>query len=42
MAARHLSSDDAHAHELIRKTALGLRNRATDIIERTQAAWRVI
>ena len=46
MAAKHLSSDDARARELIRNTVLGSLNRATDTIERTQAAgsagWRVI
>ena len=46
MAAKHLSSDDARARELIHKTVLGSLNRATDTIERTQAggsaAWRVI
>jgi hypothetical protein len=46
MAARHISSDDARARELIHKTVLGSLNRATDTIERTQAAgsaaWRVI
>jgi hypothetical protein len=45
-AAKHLSSDDARARELIRNTELGSLNRATDTIERTQAggsaAWRVI
>lgn len=46
MAAKHPSSDDARARELIHKTVLGSLNRATDTIERTQAAgsaaWRVI
>ena len=46
MAARGLSSDDARARELIHKTVLGSLNRATETIERTQAArsaaWRVI
>jgi hypothetical protein len=46
MAAKHLSSEDARARELIRNTVLGSLNRATDTIERTQvggsAAWRVI
>ena len=46
MAARHLSSDDALARELIHKTVLGSLNRATETIERTQAvgsaAWRVV
>lgn len=46
MAVKHLSSDDARARELIRNTVLGSLNRATDTIERTQAAgsaaWRVI
>jgi hypothetical protein len=46
MAARHLSSDDARARELIHKTVLGSLNRATETIERTQAAgsaaWRGI
>ncbi|HEY5305718.1 MAG TPA: hypothetical protein VIJ52_03495, partial [Pseudolabrys sp.] len=45
MAARGLSSDDARARELIHKTVLGSLNRATETIERTQAAgsaaWRV-
>jgi hypothetical protein len=46
MAAKHLSSDDARARELIHKTVLGSLNRAAETIERTQAAgsaaWRVI
>ena len=46
MAAKHLTSEDARARELIRNTVLGSLNRATDTIERTQvggsAAWRVI
>jgi hypothetical protein len=46
MAAKHLSSEDVRARELIRNTVLGSLNRATDTIERTQAggsaAWRVI
>jgi hypothetical protein len=46
MAAKHLSSDDVRARELIHKTVLGSLNRATDTIERRQAAgsatWRVI
>jgi hypothetical protein len=46
MAARHLSSGEAGARELIHKTVLASLNRATDTIERTQAggsaAWRVI
>ena len=46
MAAKHLSSEDARARELIHKTVLGSLNRATDTIKRTQAggsaAWRVI
>ena len=44
--AKHLSSDDARARELIHKTVLGSLNRATETIARTQAAgsaaWRVI
>jgi hypothetical protein len=46
MAAKTLPADDARACELIHKTVLGSLNRATDTIERTQAAgcaaWRVI
>jgi hypothetical protein len=46
MAAKRLSADDSRARELIHKTVLGSLNRATDTIERTQAAgsaaWRVI
>jgi hypothetical protein len=46
MAAKHLSSDDTRARELIQKTVLGSLNQATETIERTQAAgsaaWRVI
>ena len=46
MAARHITSDDARARELIHKTVLGSLNRATETIARTQgagsAAWRVI
>jgi hypothetical protein len=46
MVARHISSGDARARELIHKTVLGSLNRATDTIGRTQvggsAAWRVI
>src|SRR5271166_1940396 len=46
MAASHLPSDDARVRELIHKTVLGSLNRATDTIERAQAAgsvaWRVI
>ena len=46
MAAKHLSSDDARARELIHNTVLGSLNRATETIERTQAAgsaaWRVV
>ena len=46
MAAKHLSSDDARARELIRNTVLGSLNRGTETIARTQAAgsaaWRVI
>jgi hypothetical protein len=46
MAARHLSSEDARARELIHKTVLGSLNRATDTIVRSQAGgsavWRVI
>ena len=46
MVTRHISSGDARARELIHKTVLGSLNRATDTIERTQAAgsaaWRVI
>ena len=46
MVARHLSSEDVRARELIHKTVLGSLNRATETIERTQAAgsaaWRVV
>ena len=46
MAASHLPSDDPRVRELIQKTVLGSLNRATETIERTQAAgsmaWRVI
>lgn len=46
MASKDISSDAARARELIHKTVLGSLNRATDTIERTQAAgsaaWRVI
>jgi hypothetical protein len=46
MAAKTLPADDSRARELIHKTVLGSLNRATDTIERTQAAgsaaWRVI
>jgi hypothetical protein len=46
MAAKHLSSDDTRARELIQKTVLGSLNQASETIERTQAAgsaaWRGI
>ena len=46
MAAKKLPDDDARARELIHKTVLGSLNRATDTIERVEAAgsmaWRVI
>jgi hypothetical protein len=46
MAASHLPSEDPRVRELIQKTVLGSLNRATETIERTQAAgsmaWRVI
>ena len=46
MAAKKLPEDDARARELIQKTVLGSLNRATDTIERVEAAgsmaWRVI
>ena len=46
MAAKTMPAEDSRARELIHKTVLGSLNRATDTIERTQAAgsaaWRVI
>jgi hypothetical protein len=46
MAAKKLPDDDARTRELIHKTVLGSLNRATDTIERVEAAgsvaWRVI
>ena len=46
MAAKKLPDDDARTRELIQKTVLGSLNRATDTIERVEAAgsvaWRVI
>ena len=46
MAAKKLPEDDARTRELIQKTVLGSLNRATDTIERVEAAgsmaWRVI
>jgi hypothetical protein len=46
MTAKTLPAGDSRARELIHKTVLGSLNRATDTIERTQAAgsvaWRVI
>ena len=46
MAAKKLPNDDARTRELIQKTVLGSLNRATDTIERVEAAgsvaWRVI
>ena len=46
MATKSLSVNDARVRELIYKTVLGSLNRATDTIERTQAAasaaWQVI
>ena len=46
MAAKKLPDDDARARKLIHKTVLGSLNRATDTIERVEAAgsvaWRVI
>ncbi|HEY8071151.1 MAG TPA: hypothetical protein VIE47_04185 [Methylocystis sp.] len=46
MAAKKLPDDDARTCELIHKTVLGSLNRATDTIERVEAAgsvaWRVI
>jgi hypothetical protein len=46
MAAKKLRDDDARTRELIHKTALGSLNRATNTIERVEAAgsvsWRVI
>ena len=46
MAAKKMSDDDARTRELIHKTVLGSLNRATDTIERVEAAgsvaWQVI
>ena len=46
MAAKKLPDGDARTRELIHKTVLGSLNRATDTIERVEAAgsvaWRVI
>jgi hypothetical protein len=46
MTAKKLPDDDARTRELIHKTVLGSLNRATDTIERVEAAgsmaWRVI
>jgi len=46
MAAKKLPDDDARTRELIHKTVLGSLNRATDTIERVDAAgnlaWQVI
>ncbi len=46
MAEKKLPDDDTRARELIHKTVLGSLNRATDTIERVEAAgsvaWRVI
>lgn len=46
MAAKILPADDSRTRELIQKTVVSSLNRATDTIERTQAAgsaaWRVI
>jgi hypothetical protein len=46
MAAKKMSEDDARTRELIHKTVLGSLNRASDTIERVEAAgsvaWQVI
>ena len=46
MAAKKMPSDDARTRELIQKTVLGSLKRATDTIERVEAAgnvaWQVI
>jgi len=46
MAAKKMPDDDARTRELIQKTVLGSLNRATDTIERVEAAgsvaWQVI
>jgi hypothetical protein len=46
MAAKKMSGDGARTRELIHKTVLGSLNRATDTIERVEAAgsvaWQVI
>jgi hypothetical protein len=46
MAAKKMPDDDARTRELIHKTVLGSLTRATDTIERVEAAgsvaWRVI